>query len=177
MKIMMWTKKLNFCKKTFCNTEGCSIPEMEPELLVPKRLICIVYFVSFTESPYIQSILPGYQLVNETDSFEVFCNATGNPPPVVTWTQIDDNKKVYATGKSLRVQKAEKSDFGTYLCTAVSVRGENMSALAIVEMDNCKQTFQVVMCLCKTTKNILIVIVIRFCLQTLRESVKIISIP
>ena len=61
---------------------------------------------------------------------------------MVTWTQIDDNSKVYSTGKSLRVQNAEKSDFGTYQCTAASVRGENVSALATVEMDNCKLTFK-----------------------------------
>ena len=75
---------------------------------------------------------------------------------MVTWTQIDarETSKVYATGKSLRVQNAEKSDFGTYRCTAVSVRGENVSALATVGMDNCKLTFQVVRCLCKTTQNI-----------------------
>lgn len=92
---------------------------------------------------------------------------------MVTWTQIDDNSKVYSTGKSLRVQNAEKSDFGTYQCTAVGVRGENVSALATVEMDNCKLTFQVVRCLCKTTQNILdtCTVVIRSYFQALRESV------
>ena len=59
---------------------------------------------------------------------------------MVTWTKIGDNNKIYATGKSLNVQNADKSDFGTYHCTAVSVRGENMSAVATVEIDNCKLT-------------------------------------
>ena len=100
-------------------------------------LICSCFL---TESPSIQSISPAHQLVNETGSFEIFCNATGNPPPVVTWTKIGDNNKIYSTGKSLRVQNADKADFGTYLCTAVSVRSENMSAVATVEIDNCKST-------------------------------------
>ena len=91
-----------------------------------------------TESPSIHSIFPAHQLVNETDTFEIFCNATGNPPPVVTWTKIGDNIKVYPTGNSLRVQNAEKSDFGTFQCTAESVRGEKISSVATVEIDNCK---------------------------------------
>ena len=140
---------------------------------VPKRLICIVYFISSTESPHIYSILPGSQLVNETDSFGIFCNVAGNPPPIISWTKIGDNSKVYSTGKSLRVQNAEKSDFGNYRCTAVSVRGENVSALATVEMDNCKLTFHVVRCLCKTAQNILdsCTVVIRLYFQASRESV------
>jgi len=130
-------------------------------------------FISSTESPHIHSVLPGYQLVNETDSFDIFCDATGNPPPIITWTKIGDNSKVYSTGKSLRVQKAEKSDFGTYRCTAVSVRGENVSASATVEIDNCKLTFHVLRCLCKTRQNILdtCTVLISFYLHTVRESI------
>ena len=59
---------------------------------------------------------------------------------MVTWTKIGDNNKIYPRGKSLRVQNADKLDFGTYHCTAVSVRGENMSAIATVEIDSCKLT-------------------------------------
>ena len=62
---------------------------------------------------------------------------------MVTWTKIGDNIKVFPTGTSLRVQNAEKSDFGTYQCTAQSVRGENMSAEATVEIDNCKLTLSI----------------------------------
>jgi len=95
---------------------------------------------SSTEPPNIHSVFPAHQLVNETDTFEIFCNATGNPPPVVTWTKIGDSSKVYPTGKSLRVQNAKKSDFGIYQCTAESVRRENITAVATVEIDNCKLT-------------------------------------
>ncbi|KAL9964706.1 hypothetical protein ACROYT_G028382 [Oculina patagonica] len=84
----------------------------------------------------IHTILPAHQLVNETDSFEIFCNATGNPPPVITWTKVGENSRVYHREKTLRVKNAEKSDFGTYRCTALSVRGENVSVVATVEVDN-----------------------------------------
>jgi len=146
---------------------------LERGLLAAKNVICILYFVSSSESPHIHSILPGYQLVNETGSFDIVCNATGNPLPIITWTKIGDSSKIYSTGKSLRVQNAEKSDFGTYRCTAVSVRGENVSASATVEMDDCKLTFHVIRCLCKTTENILdtCTVLICFYFQTVRESV------
>ena len=68
----------------------------------------------------------------------MFCNVTGNPPPLIAWAKVGDNSKVYSTEKTLRVQNAEKSDFGTYRCTALSVRGENVSTVALVEVDNCK---------------------------------------
>ncbi|KAJ7371578.1 hypothetical protein OS493_024253 [Desmophyllum pertusum] len=93
------------------------------------------------ESPRIHSTFPAHQLVNETAHFNIFCNATGNPPPAITWTKVGDNSKVYSTRKSLRVQNAQKSNFGTYQCTAVSVRGENVSAVASVEVDNFSPVF------------------------------------
>jgi len=88
------------------------------------------------ESPSIYTILPTHQLVNETDTFEIFCNASGNPPPTITWTKVGDNSNVYPEGKTLRVEKADKSHYGTFKCTATSVRGENVTADAIVELDN-----------------------------------------
>ena len=108
------------------------------------RDLILICSCSLIEPPKIHSAFPAHQLVNETDTFEIFCNATGNPPPLVTWTKIGDNNKVYPTRKSLRVQHAEKSDFGTYQCTAESVRGENVSAIATVEVDNCKLTLCII---------------------------------
>ena len=97
-----------------------------------------VIVFSLTESPRILSILPVHQLVNETDSFSIYCNATGNPPPAITWTKVGYTSTVYSTEKTLRVQNAEKSDFGTYRCTVLSVRGEIVSTVATVQLDNCK---------------------------------------
>lgn len=89
-------------------------------------------------SPRIHTILPAHQLINETDSFGIFCNATGNPPPVITWIKVGDKSKLFPTRKALRVDNARKSDFGSYQCTAMSVRGESVTAVAAVELDNCK---------------------------------------
>ena len=94
-----------------------------------------------TESPAIHTIHPAYQLVNETDTFEFFCNATGNPPPTITWRKVGDTRKVHSLGQTLVIHNAYKSDFGSYRCTAMSVRGENVSAVARVEMDNCESNF------------------------------------
>ena len=77
-------------------------------------------------------------MVNETDSFEIFCNATGNPPPAIIWRKVGDGSKVFPVGKTLRILHADKADFGTYQCTAVSPRGENVTSEASVDPDNCK---------------------------------------
>lgn len=88
------------------------------------------------ESPNITAIHPAYQLVNETDTFEIFCNVTGNPTPAITWSKLSNTSKVNYTGQTLRITNAQISDFGSYRCTAVSERGENVSADALVEVDN-----------------------------------------
>ena len=98
----------------------------------------VFFILSSTESPRIDVVLPIHQLVNETDTFEIFCNATGHPTPTVSWTKVGNNGTIYPTGVTLRVEKADKSDFGTYKCTAVSVRGENVTAEASVELDHCE---------------------------------------
>lgn len=90
------------------------------------------------DSPKIHAILPAYQLVNETDSFQIFCNATGNPPPAIIWRKVGDSSKVFPVGKTLRILNSDKTDFGTYQCTAVSPRGENVTSKASVYPDNCK---------------------------------------
>ena len=45
---------------------------------------------------------------------------------------------ILSSEKTLTVQNVGKSDIGTYDCTIVSVRGENVTAEASVEMDFCK---------------------------------------
>ena len=107
----------------------------------PKKIIYIktsfiILFV--TEPPRIHTVYPTDQSVNETESIHIFCNATGKPPPIVTWSKLGENNKVFLPGNSLVVQQAEKSDFGQYQCTASTIRGDNHSALATVKLDNCK---------------------------------------
>lgn len=87
------------------------------------------------EPPSITTIFPPHQLVNETGAFEIFCNATGNPPPTIAWSNLGDSSKVYPSGNILRRENVAKSDVGNYKCTAVSVRGENVTAEASVELD------------------------------------------
>ncbi|XP_068733580.1 uncharacterized protein [Montipora capricornis] len=87
------------------------------------------------ESPRIHSIFPHHQLANETGNFELFCNVTGNPSPTIIWTKNGDNSKVYPSGKFLRIENADRSDFGSYKCMAVSLRKENATAKATVELN------------------------------------------
>ena len=78
-------------------------------------------------------IHPAYQLVNETDSFEIFCNATGNPPPAMLWRNVGNSSKVFPVGKTLRILNTVKADFGTYHCTVVSPWGEYVTSEASVD--------------------------------------------
>ena len=94
--------------------------------------LCIYFQI---ESPRIHSIVPVHQFVNETSNFTIFCNATGYPLPKIMWRKEGNSSAILSSEKTLTVQNVGKSDTGTYACTIVSVRGENVTAEASVELD------------------------------------------
>ncbi|KAM7440128.1 hypothetical protein ABFA07_010622 [Porites harrisoni] len=57
--------------------------------------------------------------VNETDSLELFCNATGKPRPNITWTFLGGADEEYSRkGETLTISDVKRNQAGFYQCTA-----------------------------------------------------------
>ncbi|XP_031568094.1 uncharacterized protein LOC116302847 [Actinia tenebrosa] len=71
------------------------------------------------ENPTIQVIFPKTQNLSETGSFEIFCNATGNPLPKIYWFHSGNHsKRPVGFGNTLSISNSSLDDEGTYTCTA-----------------------------------------------------------
>ena len=81
--------------------------------------------------------------VNESDTKFLFCNASGNPPPVITWTKEGDTN-FRRNGETLSLNAIAKDDRGTYICTASNGIGQNATANATITVQ-CKY-FSVILC-------------------------------
>ncbi|KAG7250443.1 hypothetical protein CRUP_020268, partial [Coryphaenoides rupestris] len=71
------------------------------------------------------SIQPAIADVQEGQSLDLNCLASGNPPPRVTWTrasgQLSSNHQIL--GNQLRILSASPDDTGDYICRVVSNHG------------------------------------------------------
>lgn len=76
-----------------------------------------------TVTPKIDVIQPRSQQIDETETIKLFCNATGNPSPNVTWTKVKDSARILPSGSNLVITESSKKDAGTYKCTADNGRG------------------------------------------------------
>ena len=62
----------------------------------------------------------------------LFCNATGNPSPNITWTKEGNNEHL-GTGETLVITNSTtKSDGGVYRCTVNNGIGDAKSSSALV---------------------------------------------
>ena len=68
----------------------------------------------------------------------LYCNATGNPTPNITWTK-DGSPTVLYQGESYNIVIIEKQAAGDYTCTAWNGVGETKNATATVTV-HCKFT-------------------------------------
>ena len=73
----------------------------------------VISFVIFTDAPRIMT-RPSDKTVIETAMVVFFCNATGNPRPLIRWTR---NGTAVANGTTLSFV-AKRNDTGVYQCSA-----------------------------------------------------------
>ncbi|XP_066024471.1 hemicentin-1 isoform X2 [Pocillopora verrucosa] len=57
-------------------------------------------------------------IVNETDDVMLFCNSTGHPHPHITWRFLSESEKPLGYEESLTLSNVNRTQTGTYLCTA-----------------------------------------------------------
>ena len=66
------------------------------------------------------------QTVREESNMQLLCEATGQPPPNITWTRVledDSNSEVLHYGSTWDFPNINRTAFGTYRCTAYNIIG------------------------------------------------------
>ena len=72
----------------------------------------------------------GKKVVKEGDNVEVFCNVTGIPAPIVSWTNIESNDDVIE-GNLLNISSISRGQAGKYRCTASNPCGNSSTTVDI----------------------------------------------
>ena len=76
------------------------------------------------------TISPASQLtVNETNTAALFCSATGNPAPQLSWVRVDgslpSNRLKATSGGLIQIDDVRLEDAGKYKCMARNILGED----------------------------------------------------
>lgn len=96
------------------------------------------------------SVLPKNIVVNESSSFVLQCEATGHPPPLISWIigiesliksgsrRIINTEQInaYTVNSTLTVLNAEPSDAGDYKCKAQS-DGFHIDSTSVTVIGQC----------------------------------------
>ena len=102
------------------------------------------------------TISPASQLtVNESNTAALFCSATGNPAPQLSWVRVDesspsDRTKVTSAGL-MQIDDVRLGDAGKYKCMASNILGKDEDAANLVVQSKLKLKFFI--CINCTTSN------------------------
>ena len=102
----------------------------------------ILHIFLFTDQPEIithpKNVTPEEGLL-----MTLFCNATGNPPPTLSWTKdgspLTNTQGIILSGdnETLYIAKVNRSESGNYRCVARNSLGDDISNAAKVDVQ-CK---------------------------------------
>ena len=100
------------------------------------------FFFFFIDQPEIITH-PKNVTIEERLPMTLFCNATGNPPPTLSWTKdgspLNDTQGITFSGdnETLSIASINRSESGNYRCVARNGRGNDLSNPAKVDVQ-CK---------------------------------------
>lgn len=92
--------------------------------------------VGYLSLPPSARIEPERQTVAQGSLIEIRCVATGNPSPQIEWSKVGGSipDNVGRTGEVLRIDRADISDRGVYVCQVENTAGKSLAS-AIVEVE------------------------------------------
>ena len=102
-------------------------------------IFVIIFFFFFTVQPEIITH-PKNVTVEEGLPMNLFCNATGNPPPTLSWTKdgspLNNNQGILFSGdnETLSIASINRSKSGNYRCVARNSLGNDSSNPANVDV-------------------------------------------
>ena len=79
---------------------------------------------------------PVNEVALEGSNIALYCNATGNPTPNITWTKNGNARGLYQ-GERYNIVNIQRQAAGDYTCTAWNGVGEQKNATAAVTV-HCK---------------------------------------
>ena len=103
-------------------------------LLLLPCLACHLQNFTFLEPASVVRIVNSSDTLIEGNSFNVFCNASGDPKLVVFWIKEDTNRRI--NGSVLNFTSINRNDSGTYRCEAKNDCGSD-SRVEIISV-SCK---------------------------------------
>ena len=82
--------------------------------------------------------ISGNRTVNESNDVILSCNATGFPPPNVTWSKSGDQDKNFDLGSLLPLRNISRAQDGLYWCTAENGAGKSMASVRLIVQCKCE---------------------------------------
>ena len=90
----------------------------------------------YNADPSVVTFAPANQSILEGGNLTLYCNATGNPTPNITWTK-DSSSTVVHQGETYSIVNIQRQAAGDYKCTAWNKVGAQKTALSTVTI-HCK---------------------------------------
>ncbi|XP_048588277.1 hemicentin-2 isoform X2 [Nematostella vectensis] len=118
--------------KTMTSDEGVYACVAENGVGLPSNATAMVTIIVFT-APVFDVIQPNIT-TNETDTIVLHCNATGNPPPRISWSISEQSGQRQLTGEKVIIQNILRSNTGIYRCTASNGVGNDVISQAHINV-------------------------------------------
>ena len=103
----------------------------EKKDITPSTYYCLYRLLYFSDAPEIVFSSPDNLKAVEGSGTEIFCNATGNPKPNITWTKRG-NSTVLSTSENLKLTKLKREESGAvFNCIVQNHHGSSETSVTI----------------------------------------------
>ena len=82
--------------------------------------------------------ISGNITLNESNDVILSCNATGNPPPNVTWSKSGEQDNNVHLGSLLQLRNISRAQDGLYWCTAENRAGKSVASVRVIVQCKCQ---------------------------------------